>query len=803
MGVWSPHTKTGTAHFAEHEEVPAKKIWSWGVDADGLDWRKALSDDNSGYLEVQAGLFRNQETYAFLEPRQAIHFTEYWMPVREIGGISRANRAGVVHLSREAGNLQVGFNTNQAIPQASVSILKGREAVLHEQADLTPERAWIHEVRNAAPDAKYTIEIADAKGGILLRQTEGEYDSSPASEIHVGPQASYRIPVADKRSYDDWIQLGRDDELNGRNLDALEDYKQALTRFPDGFAAGKGAGRLAAALLRYEEAKAFLEPLHARDTTDTEISYYLGLAYDGLGDIAHARAAYEQAERLPAFHSAAALRLGELLARSGDLHAAESHLSEAHRIAPDDPRSSEELAAVRNATGKSPQGLGQEGLKRFPLSVVLQEETGSPNLTQLANDSDRVLKLAAAYMRLGLYEKAVGVLSRKYPSPIQDQQEPGALAPQNHTMVGYFRAYCREKLGQSASEDYKAASTLSTAYVFPNTAEEFTVLRTALQANPSDATAHYLLGTFYFSRGMTDPALSEWAEARKSGTAIPVLSASTGLALLHVKNDPERALSAFRDGLQSDPDNIAIYLGIDQSLSLTNSPAKERVAALEKYPKMDSAPPGLIFEWILNLAEAGDFERATSLFHNRFFPREEGGTNVRQVWIEEQVLKAAGASKQDHCAEALATANQLGSEVPGLAFTRDGLEPFVQSARTNYLLGSVYEVCGKAEEAKAKFALAATASTPDQIHWAWMAARKIPGFSSSQWQDRLQASFEAAASRSETSGFPSWWMYVAGSLAKDLKREKEADYRFRQALLLPDRMLAYHFTRVAMAEAKP
>ena len=70
MGVWNPHTNTGTVHFAQYEELPAKKIWSWGVDADGLDWRKALSDDNSGYLEIQAGLFRNQETYAFLEPRQ-------------------------------------------------------------------------------------------------------------------------------------------------------------------------------------------------------------------------------------------------------------------------------------------------------------------------------------------------------------------------------------------------------------------------------------------------------------------------------------------------------------------------------------------------------------------------------------------------------------------------------------------------------------------------------------------------------------------------------------------------------------
>jgi tetratricopeptide (TPR) repeat protein len=804
MGVWNPHTNTGTVHFAPYEDVPAKKIWSWGVDADGLDWRKALSDNNSGYLEVQAGLFRNQETYAFLEPRQAIHFSEYWIPVREIGGISRANLSGVASLNRKANHLVVGFNANQAIPQATVSILKGNEGVFHEKVDLAPEHAWIHDLPNADAEIKYTLQIQDAKGQILAHQTEGQYDSSPESEIHVGPQPTYRIPDPDKRTVDDWIQLGKDDELNGRNLPAFENYKEALARFPDSFAAGKAAGRLAAALLRYDEAKAFLEPIHGRDTTDTEISYYLGLAYDGLGETDHARTAYENAARLPAFRAAAGLRLGELLARSGDLRGAEHNLSEALLIAPEDLRIREELVAVRQATARSPgaQALAQEGLVHFPLSSLLREEIGSPDLAHLADDTDRVLNVAAGFMRLGLYQKALDVLARKYPPAVSDQREPGALAPQDHPMVAYFRGYCRERLGQSATEDYAAASKLSIAYVFPNRAEEFTVLRAALQAQPSDATAHYLLGTFYFSRGMTDSALHEWSEARKFGPSLPVLSASTGLALLHVKNDLEHALSAFRDGLQSDPTNIAIYMGIDQALSLLNSSARERVEALEKYPMLDTAPPGLIFELILNLAEAGDFERATSLFHNRFFAREEGGTNVRQVWIEVNLQRALVAARQGHCDQALSVAQQLGAPVPGLDFTRDGLEPYVHAARTNYLLGSAYAACGKSDEAKAKFELAATASAPDQIRWAWLAAQKMPGYSQSQWQDRLRSSFDAAASRTETSGFPSWWMYVAGSLAKDLGREQEADFRFRQALLLPDRMLAYHFTRLAKWEAK-
>ena len=107
-------------------ELPGKKIWSWGADADGLDWRKALSDNNSAYVEVQAGLFRNQETYAFLEPRQTIRFAEYWMPVRGIGGIARANLAGVLNLSRKQTALLTGLNVNQAVPGATLRIALGR-----------------------------------------------------------------------------------------------------------------------------------------------------------------------------------------------------------------------------------------------------------------------------------------------------------------------------------------------------------------------------------------------------------------------------------------------------------------------------------------------------------------------------------------------------------------------------------------------------------------------------------------------------------------------------------------------------
>jgi hypothetical protein len=155
--VWHSQTNSGTVHFADYTELPAKKIWSWGVDAEGLDWRSALSDNNSAYVEVQAGLFRNQETYAFLEPRQTINFTEYWMPAREIGGITRANLAGILHLQRKDGALFVALNTNRKLHGASLRICNGASSLLDEREDLSPERTWMKEVHISDAGHKYRI----------------------------------------------------------------------------------------------------------------------------------------------------------------------------------------------------------------------------------------------------------------------------------------------------------------------------------------------------------------------------------------------------------------------------------------------------------------------------------------------------------------------------------------------------------------------------------------------------------------------------------------------------------------------
>ncbi len=804
MGVWNPHSNTGTAHFAEYTEVPAKKIWSWGVDADGLDWRKALSDNNSAYVELQAGLLRNQETYAFLEPRQTISFMEYWMPVRDTGGISRANLAGVVHLQRNNGILSVVFNANRKI-SGTINISDGATSLLSEKGDLVPERVWKKEIPIPSAARNLTFELKTSEGIVLLRQTEGRYDWVPESQIKLGAQVSYKVPEETKRTADDWLQLGKNDELNGNVLTAMQTYEKAVLKFWGSFELLKAAGRLDASLNRFNEALPRLVEVHDRNTSDTEISYYLGIAYEGLDREEDAADAYRDAMRLPTYRAAAAMRLAEVQARAGRLDRAQELLTQSLQSAPEDLRAAEELVAVLNAIGKTTEAetLAKERLARFPLSDFLREELQSPNLAHLAGDPYRVLNIACEYARVGLYRQAVKVLSREYPAAKADQTEPETGAPQNNPLVVYFRAYCRERLGEDAQKDYLQGSRLSTLYIFPNRIEDLRAFRAAIRANEKDASAHYLLGTWHFARGQTDEALAEWKRAGELNPRIPVLQASTGLALLNVKHEFLAALNAFEEGITNDPLNPVNYSAALVAMTLLGKSAAERVRMLERYPNLTRMPTPLVYELALNRAEAGNYGAALELFRSRFFGREEGGTNVRQVWIEVNLQRALKLARENRCKDALAVAKSLGSSVPGLAFTQDGLLPFLNSARSNFLLGEVSSACGQAEGAQQWYRRSAQATGASDIVWAWASARKLNVYDPAEWNKRLRAALPQAESSVETGSSSGWWLYTAGVLQIALGDTQKGNALLHEALLAPETRMSHYLSRLAVAGATP
>jgi hypothetical protein len=274
-----------------------------------------------------------------------------------------------------------------------------------------------------------------------------------------------------------------------------------------------------------------------------------------------------------------------------------------------------------------------------------------------------------------------------------------------------------------------------------------------------------------------------------------VLHANLGRVLLRIKRDVPAAADAFRAGLVADPSNTEIYAGLGSALGILGRPAAEVVAALERYPDPPRMPAALVYDTALSNAEAGRFDQARAMFQGRFFPREEGGTNVRQVWIRVRALEAQSNAAAGRCDAALAIVDHIGEEAAQLAFTRDGLDRFIAAAPNQAALGIAESRCGRQDAAARRAQNLSATGDADSLVFAYDLARQLPGFRADDWTARLQSAARRWGARGAES---SWNAGISGMLELDLGHTKEGRELLESALLLPDYNLAHHFAREAL-----
>jgi tetratricopeptide (TPR) repeat protein len=706
MAVYHPRTDSGIVHYSSPLDLPAKKIWSWSSDEDGLDWRTALSDNNSAYVEIQAGLFRDQETYGFLDPQETRSFTEYWIPIRKLGGVSRANPDAVINLSRHTQSVEMvaieaALNVTRELPSAWVAVLNGTQEVASVRASLSPRETFRKAFSGLPASATYTIEIRDQAGKVMLRHTEGKYDFVSRDKVQTGKQPSHEYPTEADRGADDFLAVGTGQESNGELFVALKTYQQGLARFPNSIALNQVAGRLEVILNQYDLAAQHLSRALAWVNSDHETAYYLGVALAAQGDVQGARTQWEFAQQSASYHAPAMMQLAVLEARAWDRRSGLRMVQEVVINRPDLVRPGGMEVALLRATQREAEAIRRLAFwkRQDPSSSFLRYEgirlgqSDSGLMAHLAGDPERILEIASDYMRFGLYEDAVDVLSRQYPSGIEVIAEPGALPPGSYPLIAYYRGFCRYVLGKDGSADFAAASGMPTNYVFPNRPESFAVLHRALEVNPKDATAHFLLGSLYLSGGMSEPALQEWETTRRIKPAIPTLHRNMAYTMLKSDESLERAIEIFREGIGYDSRNVDLYLGLEEAMAKTGRPASERARALQSFPELQAAPAVLIFRLVRLLSDAGDFDEAEKQLVNRFFPREEGGTNVRDIYIALKLKRAESIAAQGQCPSALDIVRHLGESVRSLPFTSKGLDPSISSPASKQAVAEIRAIC--------------------------------------------------------------------------------------------------------------
>jgi tetratricopeptide (TPR) repeat protein len=713
MAVYHPRTNAGVVHWSSPLDLPAKKIWSWGGDASGLRWRRALSDDGSAYVEVQRGLFRDQETYGFLEPRETVAFTECWVPIRDLGWVSQATPDAVVSMRRveQAGRpvLELRLNVTRRVAGATIGVTDGPRVRYADTVTMTPERTWSRMIPTSGSGAPLTFTLRDAGGELLLSHTEGVYDYWPDSLITVGPQAAHQFAPPGQRSEGEALAFGELEEREGRLLIALASYRDGLARSPASLPLLRAAGRLAVALKQYEAAAAQLTAVLERVSDDYESAYYLGLAEVGRGDTAAARRALEIAQGYGRWRTSARFELAGLSARAGRLTDALTLLETVETEAPEDTRAGGLAVALLRRLGGAADA--RRRLARLtaadPTAALLRyeavqlEEGGAaeplagPLWRHLAADPERIIEIAVDYIRFGLLDDALDLLSRDYPAGPAVVAEPGMPSPASYPLIAYYRGYARQLAGGDGAGDFATASRAPTTYVFPNRPETFPVLRAALARDARDATAHFLLGSLFLSGGMADSALAEWELARALNPRVPTLHRNMGYAVLYGGGPLTRAEALFREGMRWDSLNAGLYFGLDSVLRATGRSASERADALLAYPDRAAMPAPLVYLAARTLAQAGRFGDAEGLLERRFFPSEEGGVNPRDVYLDVRVAEAQALAKAASCRAALAMVATPVDRAARLTFADDELRAIAASPRVRQALEAVRAACAR------------------------------------------------------------------------------------------------------------
>jgi tetratricopeptide (TPR) repeat protein len=701
MAIWQPRTNSGVAHYAPPDELPAKKIWSWGVDADAMDWRRALSDDSSAYVEIQAGLLRDQETYAWLEPNDRIEFTETWLPLRGLGGVTRVTPRVAMHLFRQPGErgvLRLKLNVAEAFPDARLQVWSGSRTFSNQLLSLTPRTTVSLEWQIPEAVGPVTVTLLDRTGAVIIAQTEGRFDFTADSLVNVGPQPGPRGRPAAGASDGAWLSWGAEREVNGDLLGALDAYREGRRATPGSLPLYKAEGRLAVVLGREAEGLPLLDEYLGQVPSDHEAAYYRGLAHLHTGDLREARLSLEFARQHGPLRWAAERALARLESRSGRIAEAADRLARAalanHEV---QLEASILLHAAGGARAGTATRLWREVLARDPSNLLARWEhrraggVDARLLGELAADPSRIVAIATRYLEYGLYRLATEVLEAPYPVAT-GFPEAGIPRPEADPIIGYLAWYAQAVRLTGVEGLQDAASRRPVRHAFPHGAIVRQVLDSAARSNPRDTSAQFLLGMIEMQRGDVAAAANRWQALRAAGVTFPSLHRNLGAATL-LLGDTVRAEAVLEEGTRKEPGNPGLWSLADSVKQLRRAPAAARATLLDGYPDKPGMPTALVYRYARALAEAGRFDEAERLFGDRWFSRVEGGTNPRGVWMEVRTLRAQAASRAGRCDEARTIVRGLAAPVARLAFTTDGMAPFLTREPVRARVAEVTRTC--------------------------------------------------------------------------------------------------------------
>lgn len=713
VGGYEHDTQAGLLHVANHHVSPGKKQWTWGHSDFGLAWDRNLTDEDGPYIELMTGMFTdNQPDFTWLMPNEEKHFTQYFMPYRELGVIKNASKDILIALDVVDGKVQVKVYVTGTHNNLNIKLNHKNTLLLDEMISITPEQVYTKEIdTNGIDEKQLAIAIYSSAGKKLL-----QYDPAD-NKLNDIPQAAK--PALQPTEVENNEQLF----LTGQHLEQYRHatyspvpyYEEALRRDPKDIRNNNALGLWYLRRGQFAKSEPYfrkaIETSIQRNPNpyDGECYYNLGLALKFLGRTDEAYKVFYKATWSNAWKDSGYFSVAQIDLINTDYQLALEHSQAAIDRNANNSKAYVLQAAAHRKLQQFDDALAISGvaLKRDPFNLGALFEQAYTYAAMGNNDQSKTSIQELITLSRGYYqnfiEYALDYAAAGLFAEASDLLQHAINATETNPMVYYYLGYFQHQLGNAANAlaYFEKASTANSYLCFPDRLEDIEVLKQASQINAADAKAPYYLGNLFYDKLQYDDAIAAWEASARLDGKFPTVYRNLGIAYYNKRNDAGKALVCFEKAFSLDNTDARVLMELDQLYKKLNHPAKTRLDLLEANLPLVQQRDDVYLERAMLYNFIGEHEKAYDLIMQRqFHPWEGGEGKVSGQYVSALVEMAKQHIKNGDYNKAIENLTEAQTYPHNLG---EGKLYGTQENDIFYWLGVAYEHLQQKEQAKAYY----------------------------------------------------------------------------------------------------
>lgn len=622
IGGYDYGRRAGLLHVADHHISPGKKQWTWGCGDFGRAWDRNLTDVDGPYVELMTGCFTdNQPDFTFIQPHEEKRFTQYFMPYREVGRISNANRDFCFGTENGTFCLYAA----RAHRGVTISVTAGGR-MREETVDLAPGEVYrLESVGDGA-------EICVTYGGRQLR-----FSPDMVEKFEIPEPATACPPPSECDTTEELYLYGLHIEQYRHATRLPEDYYlEGLRRDETDLRLNTAYGLLLLRRGRMEACKPYLSRAIEKATVKnpnpptTDPFFYLGVAELLTGNCDRAYDLFYKCLWSNEHKGAACYYLAAIAYARGRFEEAADFAGQGICSGGGDMRCRllESLALKRMGLAEPAQERLRAMIQLDPFNLDARLELGETPQFLAGTNVTEITQAACEYLLLGEYDCAEKLLN------------DWLSVNGEHPLVLFYIAYTRHCGHKPFREEIARAVAAAGVICFPSHLADILVLD-AVNEMGENALAHYYLGDLYYDKRQYELARDHWLAAERLDPGMPTVQRNLSLYYYNKAHDPEKAVAYMERAWSLDRTDARVLLELTQLYQLTGKDDAFLLGLLQQYLPVVRERDDLYLEYIRLVLANGDPTGAEErILARKFHPWEGGEGKVTRLYKQIKCARA-------------------------------------------------------------------------------------------------------------------------------------------------------------------